>query len=97
MKSNSSGLNSKPFTISASGLVTTWSLSVRCWQCENGVRLHNPVVICLNLLQSASESEGADLNVQFQFGVFNNDLGHYTMGKLDQVITKTHQLLITIQ
>jgi len=94
VKSNSSGLNSKPFTISASGLVTTWSLSVRCWQCENGVRLHNPVVICLNLLQSASESEGADLNVQFQFGVFNNDLGHYTMGKLDQASVNSERKVL---
>ena len=45
------GLNSAPFTISVAGLRTVWSLSVRCWVCEGGVRLHNPVVICLNLLQ----------------------------------------------
>ena len=75
--------------------MTTWSLSVRCWQCENGVKLHNPVVICLNLLQSTSETDGADLSVQFQFGVFNNDLGHYTMGRLEQV--SCHQSIISIQ
>ena len=91
MRSSSSGLNSKPFTISASGLVTTWTLSVRCWQSEGGARLHNPVVICLNLLKAASESDSeADLKVQFQFGVFNNDLGHYTMGNIEQVMDNPH-------
>ena len=85
MKSNI-GLNSKSFTISASGLVTTWTLSVRCWQCESGARLYNPVVICLNLLHSSSDTDSeAEVKVQFQFGVFNNDMGHYTMGSLDQV------------
>ena len=87
MKSNSAGLNSKPFTISASGLETTWNLSVRCWHCQGGVRLHNPVVICLNLIQSSSDGldTAGEVSVHFQFGVFNHDMGHYTMGKIDQV------------
>ena len=89
------GLNSAPFTISVAGLRTVWSLSVRCWVCEGGVRLHNPVVICLNLLQVAATNTSdtaADRDtppppaaVSFQFGVFNNNLKHFTMGKLEKV------------
>ena len=61
------------------------------------VRLHNPVVICLNLLQvaatnTATSDTAADRDtppppaaVSFQFGVFNNNLKHFTMGKLEKV------------
>ena len=67
----------------------TWNLSVRCWTCEGGVKLTNPVVICLNLVQVSlldnSQYQGRDARLNFQFGVFNNSLNHFTVGKLEKV------------
>ena len=80
-----------------SGLTTLWSLSVRCWTQEGGVRLHNPVVICLNLLNvSSSKFSENNASINFQFGVYNNNLKHFTMGKLEKVIIEQgHDVTMT--
>ena len=86
---SSNGLNSSNFTSNVPGLEMTWNLSVRCWTCEGGVKLTNPVVICLNLVQVSlldnSQYQGRDARLNFQFGVFNNSLNHFTVGKLEKV------------
>ncbi|TRY61885.1 hypothetical protein TCAL_08281 [Tigriopus californicus] len=46
----SSGLDSKTFEINVNGVHTTWNLSIRFWTGEDGERLANPFVLCLNML-----------------------------------------------
>ena len=41
--------------VNVNGLQMEWSLALRFWCDENGHRLTNPVVICLNLLSSSAE------------------------------------------
>ena len=54
------------------------------------MKLANPVVICLNLLRvSSSTFSGNNASINFQFGVFNNNLKHFTMGKLEKVKIET--------
>ena len=54
------------------------------------MKLANPVVICLNLLRvSSSRFSGNNASINFQFGVFNNNLKHFTMGKLEKVKIET--------
>lgn len=44
--------DSSPFEYNTNGDKTNWSLSIRYWKGAEGKRLNNPVVLCLNLLNS---------------------------------------------
>ena len=46
---NKSGLDSKSFDININGVETKWSLSIRFWTGDDGERLVNPFVVCLNM------------------------------------------------
>ena len=60
--------------------------SLRFWTGENGERLANPFVLCLNMLSSSSSSnsnsEGApaEVGIRFRFGVLNRLTGDFEMG-----------------
>ena len=84
-------MNSVNFSTHVQGLRLVWNLSVRCWSCDRGVKLTNPIVMCLNLLHVTTDHDDDDRRAQvcLQFGVYSHSLGHYTMGQLD---TATVQL-----
>lgn len=50
--------DSVPFEYNANGDKTRWSLSIRYWKGAEGKRLNNPVVLCLNLLDSEVREPG---------------------------------------
>ena len=56
--------------------------STRFWTGENGERLANPFVLCLNMLSSSSSSEDApaEVGIRFRFGVLNRLTGDFEMG-----------------
>ncbi len=49
------GLDSMPFEINVNGVQTKWNLSIRFWTGEDGERLANPFVLCLNMLSCSVE------------------------------------------
>ena len=68
--------------------------STRFWTGENGERLANPFVLCLNMLSSSSsnsssssssnssnsEDAPAEVGIRFRFGVLNRLTGDFEMG-----------------
>ena len=58
--------------------------STRFWTGENGERLANPFVLCLNMLSSSSSSNSedapAEVGIRFRFGVLNRLTGDFEMG-----------------
>ena len=54
--------------IPVNGLKTKWSMGIRYWTDEAGLRLTNPVVICLNLVSASATGHdiGIDLVEQLQ-------------------------------
>lgn len=64
------GIDSDPFDINVNGVETTWNLSIRFWTGEDGERLTNPFVLCLNMLR-CNISKPVDVGVKFTFGVHN--------------------------
>ena len=61
--------------------------STRFWTGENGERLANPFVLCLNMLSSSSSSSSnssedapAEVGIRFRFGVLNRLTGDFEMG-----------------
>lgn len=50
--------DSLPFEYNANGDKTKWSMSIRYWKGAEGKRLNNPVVLCLNLLDSELRDPG---------------------------------------
>jgi len=75
----SSGLDSKPFEININGMRATWNLSIRFWTGENGERLANPFVLCLNMLSSTVDAP-VEVGIRFRFGVLNRMTGDFEMG-----------------
>lgn len=84
------GIDSRPFDINVNGVQTTWNLSVRFWVGENGERLANPFVLCLNLL-SCKNDKPLDVNVKYKFGIYNRGSEEYEMGSIDRVGMKLEQ------
>jgi speckle-type POZ protein len=77
------GLRSKPFTINMNGICTEWSLSLQFWVDGQGCRLTNPVVLCLNMVACKVDTK-QDVDVRFQFGLFNQNSQEYEMGQADK-------------
>ncbi|CAL8093250.1 unnamed protein product [Orchesella dallaii] len=77
-------VDSSVFEINVNGLQTKWSLALRYWMDENGLRLTNPVVICLNLVSAVVTSPATSLvdyreqlQVRYQFGIWNPAVKQY--------------------
>lgn len=91
----SSGLDSKTFEINVNGVHTTWNLSIRFWTGEDGERLANPFVLCLNML-SCSIRKPLDVGIKYKFGVLNRCNGDFEMGsteiKPDLKLENTNEL-----
>lgn len=89
------GLDSKPFEININGVRTVWNLSVRFWRGEDGERLANPFVLCLNML-SCNVDKPLEAGIRFRFGVLNRASGDFEMGpagtKPDLRLEKTTEL-----
>ena len=51
----------------------------RFWTGENGERLANPFVLCLNMLSSTVETP-VEVGIRFRFGVLNRMTGDFEMG-----------------
>jgi len=84
--SNGNGLDSKPFDININGVQTSWNLSIRFWTGEDGERLANPFVLCLNLLSCQVEAKKAaatKAGVRFCFGILNQISEEHEMGQPD--------------
>jgi len=58
LSNNNNGLDSQPFEVNVNGVRTRWNLSVRFWTGEDGERLANPFVLCLNLLGCSVAVDG---------------------------------------
>lgn len=84
------GIDSRPFDINVNGVLTTWNLSVRFWVGENGERLANPFVLCLNLL-SCKVDKPLDVNVKYKFGIYNRGSEEFEMGAIDRVGMRLEQ------
>ncbi len=76
-------MDSDPFDISVNGVHTTWNLSIRFWTGEDGQRLANPFVLCLNLRSCQNLPKPLDVGVRFRFGVFNRASGTFEMCTAD--------------
>lgn len=85
--SRSEGLDSKPFEVNVNGIHTTWSLSVRFWVGENGERLSNPFVLCLNLV-SCKVDGNQEVRVKYRFGIYNRSTEEPEMGAPERVTLK---------
>lgn len=79
---NNDGLDSQPFDVHINGVQTSWTMSIRFWTGENGERLANPFVLCLNL-RSCKVAKPVDVGVKFKFGVLNRGNNEYEMGAPD--------------
>ncbi len=77
--SNANGLDSRAFEINVNGVHTKWNLSIRFWTGEDGERLANPFVLCLNML-SCSLDKPLDVGIHYRFGVLNRVNGDFEMG-----------------
>jgi len=80
------GLDSKPFEVNVNGVLTTWTLSVRFWVGENGERLSNPFVLCLNLVNC--KDDGKQVWVKYRFGILNRTTEEAEMGPPERVSLK---------
>eukprot|EP00095_Tigriopus_kingsejongensis_P011238 maker-scaffold414_size178625-snap-gene-0.27 protein:Tk11238 transcript:maker-scaffold414_size178625-snap-gene-0.27-mRNA-1 annotation:"protein roadkill" len=91
----SNGLDSKSFEININGIHSTWNLSIRFWTGEDGERLANPFVLCLNMV-SCSIAKPLDVGIKYKFGVLNRCNGEFEMGsteiKPDLKLDNTHEL-----
>ncbi len=72
------GLDSGAFDININGVETRWNLSVRFWTGEDGERLANPFVLCLNML-SCKVDKPTNVDVKYKFGVLNRASGQFEM------------------
>ena len=53
----------------------------RFWTGENGERLANPFVLCLNMLSSSTvDNAPVEVGIRFRFGVLNRITGDFEMG-----------------
>ena len=87
---NANGLDSRPFDININGIQTSWNLSIRFWTGEDGERLANPFVLCLNML-SCKVDKPTVAGVKFRFGVLNKANDDYEIGSPDN---KTKELYL---
>jgi len=87
----SDGLDSRPFDINVNGVLTTWTLSVRFWVGENGERLSNPFVLCLNLVNCKVEGN-QDVRVKYKFGILNRQTEEPEMGPPERVSLKLERV-----
>lgn len=78
-KAGANGLDSKPFEININGVQSTWNLSIRFWKGEDGERLANPFVLCLNMV-SCSINKPTEVGIKFKFGVLNQVNGEFEFG-----------------
>ncbi|XP_071746250.1 uncharacterized protein [Lepeophtheirus salmonis] len=72
------GLDSKPFEINVNGVQSTWNLGIRFWVGENGERLANPFLLCLNML-SCKVRNSMDVGIKYKFGVLNRTNNEFEM------------------
>jgi len=86
----SDGMDSKTFEINVNGVLTMWNLSVRFWVGEQGEKLANPFVLCLNLLGCKVEKK-QDVAVKYKFGIYNRTSEEYEMGAPDKVSIKLEE------
>jgi len=84
------GLDSKNFEINVNGVLTIWNLSVRFWMGENGERLANPFVLCLNLVGCRVEGR-QEVAVKYKFGIYNRCNEEFEMGSPEKVMLKLEQ------
>ena len=84
------GLDSKNFEINVNGVLTIWNLSVRFWTGEQGERLANPFVLCLNLVGCRVEGK-QDVAVKYKFGIYNRSNEEFEMGAPEKVVLKLEQ------
>lgn len=84
------GLDSKNFEINVNGVLTIWNLSVRFWTGEQGERLANPFVLCLNLVGCRVEGK-QDVAVKYKFGIYNRSSEEFEMGAPEKVVLKLEQ------
>jgi len=73
------GLDSKNFKIQLNGVSTVWNLSIRFWTNEQGEKIFNPFLFCLNLIESKSTSDDP-VEVTYKFNMFNRALEKYDVG-----------------
>lgn len=84
------GMDSKSFEINVNGVLTIWNLSVRFWIGEQGERLANPFVLCLNLLGCKVDKK-QDVSVKYKFGIYNRSNEEFEMGPPDKVSVKLEE------
>jgi len=77
--SGGQGLDSKHFKIQLNGVSTVWNLSIRFWTNEQGEKIFNPFLFCLNLIESKSTSDDP-VEVTYKFNMFNRALEKYDEG-----------------
>jgi len=77
--SGGQGLDSKYFKIQINGVSTVWNLSIRFWTNDQGERIFNPFLFCLNLIESKSTLEDPVV-VTYKFNMFNRALEKYDEG-----------------
>ena len=84
------GFDSKNFEINVNGILTIWNISVRFWVGEQGERLTNPFVLCLNLV--GCKVEGIkEVAVKYKFGIYNRTSEEFEMGAPDKVSLKLEE------
>lgn len=76
---DANGLDSSTFDIHVNGVQTSWNLSIRFWVGEDGERLANPFVLCLNML-SCKVGSALEIGIKYKFGVLNRGNNEYEMG-----------------
>lgn len=86
----SDGLDSRNFEINVNGVLTLWNLSVRFWMGEQGERLANPFVLCLNLVGCRVEGK-QDVAVKYKFGIYNRCNEEFEMGSPERVHLKLEE------
>eukprot|EP00096_Caligus_rogercresseyi_P011269 TRINITY_DN4387_c0_g1_i1.p1 TRINITY_DN4387_c0_g1~~TRINITY_DN4387_c0_g1_i1.p1 ORF type:complete len:446 (-),score=162.99 TRINITY_DN4387_c0_g1_i1:532-1869(-) len=83
-ESSDKGLDSKPFDINVNGVQSTWNLGIRFWVGENGERLSNPFLLCLNM-RSCKVRNAMDVGIKYKFGVLNRSNNEFEMGSPTRV------------
>jgi len=73
------GLDSRHFKIKINGVTTVWNLSIRFWINDQGEKIFNPFILCLNLVECKSSSDDP-VEVTYKFNMFNRETEKYDEG-----------------
>eukprot|EP00092_Neocalanus_flemingeri_P027366 GFUD01029681.1.p1 GENE.GFUD01029681.1~~GFUD01029681.1.p1 ORF type:complete len:466 (-),score=158.45 GFUD01029681.1:242-1639(-) len=73
------GLDSKHFKVKINGVSTVWNLSIRFWINEQGDKISNPFLFCLNMIECKSNLT-APVEVDYKIGLYNRAVEQFDEG-----------------